>query len=657
MLLFTSEGPQAQVNASVRALFAAGASPLVLVTDARPTSWRRRWRGPSPILVAPGTSLRHLLDLTPEGEFVAVARPALFAPDALALLLEAAEGAEGDVCYGDHDSVTKDGARHSPDFKPAWNPDLLLSRMYLGPVVLYRRSILDMIAREENNLVGDPTYDLVLRATEHSDRVLHVPRVLSHLTDPDVPDEAGRASLEATLARRGIAGHVMLDQEAGGYHVRRERRGEPLISILIPVRDGLPLLQRCIESIQARTTYRRYEIIILDNDSGEAETQAYLQTCAHRVLPVPGPFNYAAINNRGVDAARGEYVVLLNSDTEVLSPDWLQAMLEHATRPEVGAVGARLLFPDGTLQHAGVVLGVGGVAGHAFKGVEDRPGAAYGAYPHLVRNYSAVTGACLMVRRDLYQRLGGMDAQHLAVSYNDVDLCLRLGVAGFRTVYTPHCVLIHHEGATRRDTVLRDEAEWMESQWGGMILMDPAYHPMLTRSREDFAPDLGTPEGTVGVWRQHPLKGDDERVLGEHEYQSQVEVPFQELAGLAIRFATYTGRCDGQVRLRIQESGQTEKCTVTIDASIIGDNRYTPIAVPALPVSSGSIALALSFYPNAQSAPLALWTDSDEQSDVRAFGGPVPARDGRVKIGSGQEGRHIGPALWDGVAFACASES
>jgi GT2 family glycosyltransferase len=279
----------------------------------------------------------------------------------------------------------------------------------------------------------------------------------------------------------------------------------PLVSLIIPTRNALPLLQRCVDGILAKTTYPQFEILIVDNESDDAATLNYLRSLADgshrllqprhtaRVVRYDKPFNYSAINNLAVREARGEIVGLLNNDLEVINPDWLDEMASQALRPEIGCVGAMLYYHDETIQHAGCVLGVGGVAGHAFKtflrGDEGKFNRA-----RLVQNYSAVTAACLVVRKSVYEQVGGLDEQALAVAFNDVDFCLKVRAAGYRNLWTPFAEFYHHESATRGDDDtsekagrFRFEVETMLRRWGPILRQDPAYNPNLTLEHEDFS--------------------------------------------------------------------------------------------------------------------------------------------------------------------------
>lgn len=272
----------------------------------------------------------------------------------------------------------------------------------------------------------------------------------------------------------------------------------PLVSVIVPTRDGIDLLEPCIAGLLHGTDYPALEVLIADNDSRDRRTRAYLETIARdarvRVVPCPGEFNFAAINNRVAEVARGDVLGFLNNDIEVMAPDWLTEMVGHALRPDVGAVGAKLLYPSGLVQHAGVIVGLDGLAGHAHRFY---PAGHPGYMDRLMctQVFSAVTAACLVMRRDAFREAGGFDAATFRVAYNDVDLCLRLGQRGLKTVWTPYAVLRHKETATRehdytpaRQAQYQRESAAFRERWGHVIAHDPQYHPLLTREDERFLP-------------------------------------------------------------------------------------------------------------------------------------------------------------------------
>ncbi len=403
-----------------------------------------------------------------------------------------------DLIYTDEDKLEPGGQRVEPTFKPDWSPDLLLSMNYITHLAVFRRSLLGEIGGFRLGFDGSQDYDLLLRFTERTQRIAHVPKVLYHwrkirgsaAASPAAKPfayEAGRRAIEEAVRRRGYEG-VVKNTRPGQYTLRYRLRRTPLVSIIIPTRDRWTLLRECLRSIEEKTSYTPYEILVINNDSSEPVTARGLEGVGHkwRVLDYPGPFNFSAINNLGAAHARGDVLVFLNNDTQVIEPDWLTAMLEQAQRPEVGAVGARLHYPDGRIQHAGVVLGVGGVADHAFKGL---PGDAftYFALGSVVRNCSAVTAACMMMPRRVFEEVKGFD-ERLAVALNDVDLCLRLRQRGYLIVYTPFALLYHHESGTRGRLFPPKEEELVWSLWGDVIRRgDPYYNPNLTLSRTDWS--------------------------------------------------------------------------------------------------------------------------------------------------------------------------
>ena len=403
-----------------------------------------------------------------------------------------------DLVYSDEDAITADGRREDPLFKPDWSPNLLLGMNYVVRFGLIRRRLVDEIGGFSAELGPGQAYDLVLRLTEKTDRIAHVPKVLYHRrSGPTTLEATRRVAMEeeccvlaAALSRRGRRGRVTAMSTPQGPHcyvTRFELRDTPLVSIIIPTRNNRELLQNAIESIRRHTDYERYEILVIDNGSTEPGAVEYLAS-----LP-PGcqvhrwneRFNYSAINNFGVRHAHGEQLVFLNDDVEVISPDWLTAMLEHAERPEVGAVGARLLYKDGRIQHAGVVVGINQGAANAFR---QRSGEATSPrLADLVREVSAVTGACLMVRRDVFEKVSGFD-ETMPVIFNDVDLCLRIRRDGYVVLYTPHAQLYHYEGSTRGRRDPKRDRKVFQERWVQLLVSgDPFYNPNLTDRHDDWS--------------------------------------------------------------------------------------------------------------------------------------------------------------------------
>ncbi len=432
-----------------------------------------------------------------QGEFVLFLDPRdELAPEALyevALAVEARP--DVDLVYSDADRIDEAGQRAEPFFKPDWSPDLLLSMNYVSRLAVYRRSLLQEVMGPRCDVSQD--YDLVLRFTERARQVLHVAKVLYHSRRVEGPGavvsrsgedaaEADRRALQDALARRGVDAKVERTR-LPVYRVRYALKGAPLVSIIMPTKDKPAVLRACVESVEARSTWASRELLIVDNGTTAREGVRYLRELErrHRVLRDPRPFNWSALNNAAVRDARGQYLLFMNNDMEVITPDWIEALLEHAQRAEVGAVGARLLYPNRKLQHAGVILGQLGVASHAFKHLpEEDP--SYECLAHAVRNVSAVTGACLMVRREVFDHVGGFD-ERLSVAFNDVDFCLRLRAAGYLVVYTPFATLFHYESETRGSLHPPEDEALMRVRWQKELLADPYYSPHLTRDREDYS--------------------------------------------------------------------------------------------------------------------------------------------------------------------------
>ena len=400
-----------------------------------------------------------------------------------------------DVLYTDSDLLDADGRRIRPFFKPGWAPDQLLSHPYVGRLLVVRRSLFESAGGFAGDDFGSAAeYDLTLRVTEQARRIVRLPIVGYHRRTPQRPldDSEALLALEAALRRRGETGGAETGLCPGTYRVRRMIRGDPLVSVIVPFHNGAEHLRRCLTSLRETAGYERWEAVLIDNRSWDPNTRAVLTRHASderiRVLPYPGRFNWAAINNHAVKHSNGAHLLFLNADVAGLSEGWLTAMLEHSQRSDVGAVGARLLYPDGRVQHAGVVMGLGGgVAWHAFCYCpSDRSG--YFDQAKVIRNYSAVTGACMMVRYDVFERMGGF-GEDLPVAYNDVDFCLRLHDEGYRIVYTPYAELIHDESYARGRIPPDGYAvETMTARWGDRIRSDPYYNPNL---------DLRRPEAVV----------------------------------------------------------------------------------------------------------------------------------------------------------------
>ena len=446
------------------------------------------------------------------GEFVGLLdHDDLLAPDALYEMAARLEKDEGiDVFYTDEDKVTTDLSEHfQPHLKPDFNLDLLRSNNYICHFFVVRREIAESIGGFRPEFNGAQDYDFIFRCTEEAEKIVHIPRILYHwrvhsASTADNPAskmyayEAGKRAIEGNLERSGVRGVVSLRQDYGFYDVHYPVEGEPLVSILIPNKDQKETLMHCIHSVLETSTWKNLEILIIENNSEQEETFACYRELEKdpriRILTYPGKtFNYSAINNFGVQQAKGEYLLFLNNDIEVITPDWIEQMLGNCQRPEVGIVGAKLYYPDNTIQHAGIIIGIGGIAGHAFLGLA-RAKSGYLHKASLQMDYSAVTAACMMMKAEAFRKAGGFE-EKLTVAFNDVDLCLRTVEQGWLVVYDPHVEMYHYEsksrGAEDSEEKLRrfqQEIEFMRTRWIRLLKDgDPNYNPNLTLSKWNYS--------------------------------------------------------------------------------------------------------------------------------------------------------------------------
>ncbi|MEB5557638.1 glycosyltransferase [Vibrio cholerae] len=414
--------------------------------------------------------------------------------------------------YSDEDKLSADGlTRYDPNFKPQWNPELLRSQNCISHLGVYKTDLAKALGGFRVGFEGAQDWDFVLRYSEtlSPEQIVHIPRILYHwraiegstATDGDEKPYALKAGLQAVQEhcdRMQIQAQVVEHPER---HYARVKYAiptpQPMVSIIIPTRNGLDILSVCIDSILEKTTYSNYEIIIVDNGSDCSDTLAYLDKLQQDndnivLLRDESPFNYSALNNKAAAIAKGEILALVNNDVEVITPDWLTEMVGHAIQSQNGAVGARLWYSDDTLQHGGVIL-VGGVAGHAHKYLpKGMPG--YACRAIVAQNYSAVTAACLVVRKAVFEEVGGLNETALTVAFNDIDFCLKVQEAGYFNVWTPYAELYHYESKTRgfEDTAEKQarfakEVAYMRNRWGHRLDADPCYNPNLTMAREDFS--------------------------------------------------------------------------------------------------------------------------------------------------------------------------
>ncbi len=414
---------------------------------------------------------------------------------------------ELDLIYSDQDYIVESDKRIDPLFKPDWSPDLFLSFMYIGHLSVFRKTIVDMLKGFRLGYDGSQDYDFVLRFIEKTNKIFHIPKILYHWRKASgsvASDEnskpyayiAAKKALSDFMQRNGILGDVIDGPWLSSYRLHRQIIGNPLVSIIIASKDRANILKSCVESILEKTEYHNFEIIIVDNQSSEEKTFEYYKALETNpkvtILHCDKPFNFSEINNYAALNAKGEHFLFLNNDTEVISGEWLSSMLEHSQRKEVGVVGAQLLFRDKTIQHCGVILGLVYLAGHPFSKIYNNH--QQGDRPALIGNYSAVTGACMMIRKSIFNEVGGFDTR-FAVTLNDIDLCLRIRKQGYLVVYTPYAQLYHDESLTRgypdtpeKQAVYQKEYYIMRDRWGAIIDGgDPYYNPNLTLEKYDFS--------------------------------------------------------------------------------------------------------------------------------------------------------------------------
>lgn len=413
------------------------------------------------------------------------------------------------IVYSDEDKVDEAGTRFDPYFKPDFNWELFLGQNMISHLGVYRRALLSNVGGFREGVEGSQDWDLAFRVVEASSwkQIVHIPRVLYHwralqgstaYSSDEKPYArvAGMQAVKEHLARSNIAAEVSECPLAPVFNKVRFALPPrpPKVSIIIPTRDQYQVLAKCVASIQAFSSFDHYEIIIVDNGSTCVDTLRYLSELAQqgvRVLRYAIPFNYSKLNNYAVAEAAGDVICLLNNDIEIITPDWLEEMLSHACRPDVGCVGAKLYYPDMTLQHGGVIIGIGGVAGHFQKHLShEHPG--YFGRAALLQEMTAVTGACLMVRRCVYEQVGGLN-EDLAVAFNDIDFCLKVRQQGYRNIWTPFAECCHHESLSRGDDASPQKAarfelevQYMQSTWGDTLAYDPVYNPNLSLDAEQL---------------------------------------------------------------------------------------------------------------------------------------------------------------------------
>jgi glycosyltransferase involved in cell wall biosynthesis len=430
--------------------------------------------------------------------------------DALAFVVKVLiERPNTEFIYSDEDKIDLEGKRSDPHFKSDWNLDLLYSQNYVSHLGVYKTEIIKKIGAFRQGYEGCQDFDLLLRYSREIDHIniVHIPKVLYHwrMVEGSTALAAGEKSYTTDVGIKALQDHFdALDQNvvveqgkhANIYKANWKLAREPLVSLIIPTYNGYEITKQAIDSILQKTTYSNYEILLVDNNSDDAIALDYFEELELNnkitVLRYPYPFNYSAINNFAVKQAKGEIIGLINNDIQVINSEWLVEMVSHAQREDIGCVGAMLYYPNDTIQHAGVIIGIGGVAGHSHKYFR-RDEYGYFSRLKVVQNYSAVTAACLLVKKDIFNEVNGLNEQDLTIAFNDVDFCLKVQSAGYRNIWTPYAELYHHESISRgaEDNLekiarFNKEMNYMLSCWKTDTINDFAYNPNLTRLKESF---------------------------------------------------------------------------------------------------------------------------------------------------------------------------
>lgn len=444
------------------------------------------------------------------GQYVALLdHDDLLAPDALFEVACAVEKSHPDIIYSDEDKVTGNEKEHTqPHFKPDFNIDLLRANNYICHLLVIKKTLIDKVGGFREGFDGAQDHDFIFRCSDNAKEIVHIPRILYHwrthqASTADNPAsklyayEAGMRAVKENLKRNGEEAEVTQSKDYGFYRVIYKVKERSLVSIIIPNKDNRDILKKCIDSILQKSTYDNYEIIVVENNSTEPETFDYYKKIEKddriKVIKWEKDFNFSAINNFAVKHANGEYIIFLNNDIEVKTPSWVEGMLGNAQRSDVGIVGCRLIYPDNTIQHAGVVIGIGGIAANIFTNLP----AARSGYMHRAStqvDYSAVTAACMMISKSLFERIGGFE-EKLTVAFNDIDLCLRVREQDYLVVYDAYVEMIHYESKTRgsEDTEekvrrFQSEIEYMRTRWIDILKNgDPYYNPNLTLSKWNFS--------------------------------------------------------------------------------------------------------------------------------------------------------------------------
>ena len=434
------------------------------------------------------------------GEYIALLdNDDLITPNALAeIVLLLNKHKKADLIYSDEDKLNNKEELVEQFFKPDWNKYRFLSNMYTSHLSVYRKSIVNEIGGFRKGFEGAQDYDLMLRFIEKTENIYHIPKILYHwrkikgstAEKYDAKPMAENASIKALqeyLHRNNIKGSVSKDKYPGLFKINYEIIGNPRISIIIPNKDKVKYLKQCIDSILKKTIYKNYEIIIVDNNSTESQTFEYYKKLEKysniKIVYYKKEFNFSAINNWAVSNIKSEYILFLNNDTKVINKEWLQEMIQFIQREDVGIVGTKLLYKDGTIQHAGLQLGYGGVAGHSYRFMRDE--AIYFFSPQEAVEVSGVTAACMLMKRDIFEKVKGFDDKNLKIAFNDVDLCLKVRELGYKIIYTPYAMLYHYESISRGNDLDKQEVQFMLKKWGKTLKTDPYHNPNLPMNSEN----------------------------------------------------------------------------------------------------------------------------------------------------------------------------
>ncbi len=460
------------------------------------------------------------------GEFICLLdHDDLLHQDALDEVVEAINANPNvDIIYSDEDKLSQSGFRVEPYYKPQYSPHLLLANNYICHLLVIRKSLGDQIGWFREGYEGAQDHDLILRLTDISQQIVHIPKILYHWRkiegstalnhgQKSYANKAGHKALKDYLRRNDIKGKVKYGPWTGSYRIKYELINTPKIAIVIPFKDQVKYLRTCLSSIFQKTKYTNFEIILVDNLSEEKATQDYLSNYEMvdnvTILKYDQPFNYSKINNWAIDQTDADVVLLLNNDIKVITDKWLTKLYRYLQLSDVGAVGANLLYPDMTSQHSGLVMGIGGVAGHAFKGLDSR--LFHYFLDGITRNVSGCTAACLMVYKSVWKEVGGLNQDDLKVAFNDVDFCLKIRDAGHQILYIPEVQLYHFESKSRgyEDTPekvarFKTEENYMKETWGDKLTNDPYYSPNLTLIKQDYGLNM---EGRIQDYLEMKERG------------------------------------------------------------------------------------------------------------------------------------------------------